>query len=239
MSTFLSTVESSGRAPIFWMLVALVVTFMATRIVTRRIRAGSTALRNWNVGGVHLHHQVFGVIVVMVCGCLEFAYRPPAPWVELTAAGFGAGVSLTLDEFALWLHLDDVYWTPQGRASIDAVFCAIAITGLLLLGATPLDISAPQPGGWRLVVTVVVINLVLITITALKGKPILAVVAIAVPTLAIFTALRLAKPGSVWANRRYRSGSKKLERAESRFGPRYVARWNRLRDLIGGAPSEP
>jgi hypothetical protein len=191
------------------------------------------------VGGVHLHHQVFGVIVMMVCGSLEFAYRPPAPWVELAAAGFGAGVSLTLDEFALWLHLDDVYWTPQGRTSIDAVFCATAITGLLLLGATPLDLTDPQQDGWGLVVTVVLINLVLIAVTALKGKPILAVVAVAVPTLAIFTAIRLAKPGSLWAHRRYRPGTKKLERAESRFGPRYVARWNRVRDLIGGAPSEP
>ena len=47
---------------------------------------------------------------------------------------FGIGTGLTLDEFALWLNLKDVYWQEQGRRSVDAVVIALAVTGIVLVG---------------------------------------------------------------------------------------------------------
>ena len=66
------------------------------------------------------------MILMIVSGGLEFAYRPELVWNDVLGALFGIGISLTLDEFALWLSLNDVYWTPEGRKSIDAVFIATA-----------------------------------------------------------------------------------------------------------------
>jgi hypothetical protein len=236
LSLYETAIEHAGRGPLFWMLVALLVTFVATRAVTRRIRAGSTGLKNWQIGGVHVHHQVFGVLAVIVSGSLEFAYRPASPWSDMLGAVFGAGVSLTLDEFALWLHLDDVYWSPQGRKSIDAVFVAIVLTALLLVGVTPLDLSEPLHEVLASVALALLLNLGLIAVCFLKGKPIVAIVGFLIPTVALVGSLRLAKPGSQWAAWRYPAGSGKRTRSERRFGPRYQARWNRVRDLVGGAP---
>ena len=236
MDFYEDSIQQAGRGPLFWMLIAMLITFLVTRVVTRRIRAGSRGLKNWNLGGVHVHHQVFGVLTILVAGCLEFAYQPPAPWSNVLGAFFGVGVSLTLDEFALWLHLDDVYWSPEGRKSIDAVFIAFLITGLLLVGITPFDLqSAPHELLATLAVSIV-LNLTLTVITLLKAKPVLGTIGLLVPTVAAIGALRLAKPSSPWAAWRYPKGSAKRARAERRFGPGYQARWNRIRDLIGGAP---
>ena len=57
----------------------------------------------------------------------------------MLAVLFGAGAALTLDEFALWLHLEDVYWSREGRSSVDAVLIALVVGALLLLGANPFD----------------------------------------------------------------------------------------------------
>ena len=236
MNLYFDFIQKPGKAPLAAMLAALLITFLATRVITRRIRAGSKGPKNWHIGGVHVHHQVFGMVAVLISGGLEFTYRPPSPWIEVLAAVFGAGVSLTLDEFALWLHLDDVYWTAEGRKSIDAVFVAAMICALMLVGITPLDLSSLQHDVLATVAGLLVVNLALVVLALLKGKPIAGIAGLFVPTVAIVAAIRLAKPRSQWAAWRYRPGSAKLARAERRFGPRYQARWNRLRDLIGGAP---
>lgn len=230
---------AAQRGPLLWLFICLLVTFLVTRTITRRIRAGSTGLKNWEIGGVHVHHQVFGIIAVLIAGCLEFAYRPPPPWDSVLGGLFGAGVALTLDEFALWLYMDDVYWTEAGRRSVDAVFVAVIITGLLLAGFVPLDLSGPI----SVVALTLAVSLVLVfvptAISALKGKPFTAIVGLFVWPVAITGAVRLAKPNSPWAHRRYRRGSGKRARSERRFGPAYQARWNRVRDLVGGAPHDP
>jgi hypothetical protein len=59
---------------------------------------------------------------------------PPSPWHEIFAVLFGIGTGLTLDEFALWLNLEDVYWSEQGRQSIDAVIITASLIGISLLG---------------------------------------------------------------------------------------------------------
>ncbi len=119
------------RVPMLWMLGAFVVTFLVTRFVTKAIRRGVGPFRDTTVGGVHVHHQVYGIFLMLGAGVAEFTYRPGPPWLEVLAALFGVGAALTLDEFALWLNLEDVYWTRKGRQSIDA---AVLFGSLLLIG---------------------------------------------------------------------------------------------------------
>jgi hypothetical protein len=223
----------ADRIPLLCLWLALIVTFAITRVVTARIRKGSTGLRNWSVGGIHVHHQVFGILIMIVAGGLQFAYATTGPVADGLGALFGVGAALTLDEFALWLRLDDVYWKAQGRTSVDAVFIAIALTGLLLSNFTPLGVGDLQRGiNWEGSVAVA-LNFAFVLIAIYKGKPVAGALGVMVPFLALISAFRLAKPHSPWAQRRYPQGSAKLGRATERFGTRYQARWNRVRDLIG------
>ncbi len=80
---------------------------------------------------------MFGIVTMVVAGILEFALQPHSPYVEMIACAFGAGAALTLDEFALILHLEDVYWTGEGRQSIDAVILGLTFMILLLTGLVP------------------------------------------------------------------------------------------------------
>ena len=119
-------------------------------------------------GGIHVHHLVFGIVLLMLAGFLGFALQPDSPWLEILAAAFGVGMGLTLDEFALWLHLEDVYWAEQGRRSVDAVIVATLLGGALLLGFTPWD--SHDASSVLAAATTVVAVLAISTIAALKGK---------------------------------------------------------------------
>jgi hypothetical protein len=77
---------------------------------------------------------VWGILLVLTTGYLGLAVHMGSPWLELTAICFGIGMGLTLDEFALWLNLEDVYWSSKGRQSIDAVVIAASLLGISLLG---------------------------------------------------------------------------------------------------------
>ncbi len=97
------------------------------------IRQGIGPVHNVSAGGLHIHHLVWGILLLIVVGyvwLLEVGVG--SSWVaSLTAIAFGVGAALTLDEFALWLNLSDVYWERQGRESIDAV---LIFGGLLSAG---------------------------------------------------------------------------------------------------------
>src|SRR5579875_707241 len=67
-------------------------------------------------------------------GFVNFAWDPGSPLNEILAALFGIGVGFTLDEFALWIYLRDVYWAEEGRSSFDAVVIATVFAGLILVG---------------------------------------------------------------------------------------------------------
>lgn len=228
--------------PVMWMFFAILVTFLVTRAVTRWIRSRQQAarsggpIRDITVGGVHVHHQVFGIMIMLAAGLILIAGTPEGRALHWTAAIFGVGVSLTFDEFALWLQLEDVYWTPDGRKSVDAMFCVLAVTGVLIGGADLLAGDIGSEAWWVSVVTLG-INLGFCTVCLLKGKVITGIVGIFLSLVAIVGAIRLAKPGSWWARRRYTGRPRRLGRAQRRFGARYDARWNRLRDLVAGAPS--
>ena len=71
--------------------------------------------------------------IFVLAGFIGFAVQPGSPWIEILAALFGIGVGLTLDEFALWLYLEDVYWSEEGRRSIDAVIVALTFFAVSIL----------------------------------------------------------------------------------------------------------
>ncbi|MGI8484754.1 MAG: hypothetical protein ACR2OU_10885 [Thermomicrobiales bacterium] len=122
--------------PQFFLLVAFLVSFAAIRIVTHAIRAGrwKRVLRNMSTsGGTHLHHLVPGILLLLLSGYLGIAL-PESFARDPLAVLFGIGAALTLDEFALWLHLEDVYWAREGRESVDAVIIAATIVGIGVLG---------------------------------------------------------------------------------------------------------
>ena len=84
--------------------------------------------------GLHIHHMVPGILLLMVSGYLGLSLEPASPWRELLAVAFGVGLGLTLDEFALWLNLEDVYWQQQGRESVDAVIVAASLLAVTFIG---------------------------------------------------------------------------------------------------------
>jgi hypothetical protein len=129
--------DAPRRERLFLSSLAFFVTFVTVRGVTHAIRAGVRGLHDVAAGGVHIHHLVWGILLLLVVGYLWLlqvgtGHEPAARGgSRLTALLYGAGAALTLDEFALWLRLEDVYWTRQGRESIEAV---LLFGGLLSLG---------------------------------------------------------------------------------------------------------
>jgi len=113
-------------------------TFATARLVTHAIRAGKGPFRNITPGGRHIHHMTFGIIGLITVGYAwlnEIGIGTGGPFASRTTALFyGAGCALTLDEFALWLNLQDDYWTKQGRESIDAVVLFGALLGITASG---------------------------------------------------------------------------------------------------------
>jgi hypothetical protein len=221
------------HALVGWMLVSFLLTFLATRAITRAIREGRGPFRDMKLGGLHVHHQVYGIFLLMGAGTAEFTYRPSAPWADLLAVMFGIGAALTLDEFALWLHLKDVYWEREGRSSVDAVLVALIVGALLFVGVNPF--GDESDGGAPVVAVGVAGNLAFALIAILKGRAVLGVVGVFIPLLALVAALRLARPNSPWARRRY--DERRMARARHRFPPGRRTRWDRLVDVFAGAPA--
>jgi hypothetical protein len=232
-----ATLDTQGQRAGLILLLAMLLSFGFIRFSTRMIRAEvSWWPGNVAPGGMHIHHLVFGIIAMMIAGFLGFALQPGEPWLEILAGLFGVGMGLTLDEFALWLYLEDVYWADEGRSSVDAVIFAAIIGGGLIVGFVPLD--AGNGGSTLAIMTTVAITLGICAIVALKGKISSAVIGMFIPPVAWVAAIRLARPGSWWAKRRYKAGSGKLVKAQARKAKhdRRVRTWQ---DRIGGAPSLP
>ncbi len=226
--------SGSARAGLI-VLVAFLASFLFIRTSARLMRSPKVPWWPGSVttGGLHVHHLVFGIVLLLGMG-FALALRPGSPLFEMACAGFGIGAGLTLDEYALWLHLEDVYWAEEGRQSVDAVVIAALIGGLLLEGFLPFSTDA---GAVTIVVTVVVV-LALSVVAVLKGKVVLGVTGVLVPLVAVVGAIRLAKPDSPWARRRYTPGSRKLARAAARY-ERHSRRYRRFQDRVAGAPAPP
>jgi hypothetical protein len=129
-------IQVPGKEIHFLILIAFVCAFGFIRGSAHMIRA-QVSWWPGNVetkGGTHIHHLVWGILLLLVTGYLGLAVDPPSPWLELVAVAFGIGMGLTLDEFALWLNLEDVYWQAKGRESIDAVVVTAALLTIALVG---------------------------------------------------------------------------------------------------------
>lgn len=130
-------IVDAHKQPQAFMLISFLVTFIVARFITHSIRANRfhRVFHNLSTkGGTHLHHLVPGIMLLLISGYLGIGMFP---WIhrELVAVLFGIGAALMLDEFALWLHLQDDYWSKQGRQSVDAVIVAATLAGLTIVGS--------------------------------------------------------------------------------------------------------
>lgn len=225
-----------GQRAGFLVLAGLLVGFLFIRTSARLIRMQVS----WWPGnvetssGLHIHHLVWGILTIMLTGFLSFSFQPGSPWLEMLAVAFGVGCGLTLDEFALWLHLEDVYWSEEGRSSVDAVFLAVMAGWLMIVGIAPFDTG--EQGSVLAIFLLVASNVALALVSVTKGKLVTAVLGAFIPLVGIVGAIRLAKPRSRWAKRRYKPNSRKLRRSTERF-KRIDAFQNRMVSAIGGRPS--
>jgi lysyl-tRNA synthetase class 2 len=242
---YITYIVAPGKQALFLLLVAFILTFLFIRFSVRMIRAEvSWWPGNISTGDVHVHHVVFGTVLMFVAGLMAFAPAGwESPWWEILGALFGIGAALVLDEFALILHLEDVYWSEQGRTSVDAVVLAVSVIGLLTLGALPFGVDSVgtvnTAGRWAFVITIV-IDGALVAIALLKGRIFLGVLGLLFPLFALIGAVRLARPRSLWAHWRYPSDSRKLTKATAR-ARRHEVRWRRLKhrafDAVAGRPT--
>lgn len=239
---FDQNIVEPGKLPLLLALASFVLTFAITRVITRMIRAGKGPFRNFTPGGVHVHHVVPGVVLSVVGGFGAVASGRHGVTAAVCAVVFGMGAGLVLDEFALILHLDDVYWTEQGRQSVEVVVLTAALVLLVLGGFSPLgvnELSDSEQQGRLGVVLSLAVNFCFVLISLFKGKARMAVVGTLVPFVALFGAARLARPTSVWAKRFYRNRHRARSRAVLR-AYHHDVRWagprRRFQDLIGGAP---
>ncbi|MCX4848436.1 hypothetical protein [Streptomyces sp. NBC_00893] len=231
-----------GKLPLLLALAAFVLTFAITRLITRMIRAGKGPFRNITPGGMHIHHVVPGVVLSIVGGFGAVASGREGVAAGIWAVVFGMGAGLVLDEFALILHLDDVYWTEEGRQSVEVVVLTTALVLLVLGGFSPLgvnELSSDEQQDRLGVILTLIVNFCFVLIALFKGKARLAVVGTLVPFVALIGAVRLARPTSMWARRFYRNRHRARARSVLRayhHDVRWVGPRRRFEDLIGGAP---
>ena len=216
-ATFDSEIVDKGELPALLLVLSFGATFGLTRFITHSIRSERFSwLGNVEAGDTHIHHLVWGICLLLVAGLLAIAVQPP---LEVVAIVFGIGAALTLDEFALWLHLDDVYWSEQGRQSIDAVIVFAIVSGFMVVGAYPVsfDDSGSGIGAVAGIVVSLAIGWTFVIVCFLKGKLIWGVLGLYLPPIAMVTAFRLARPNSWWARKRYDDDPAKLERSRERY----------------------
>jgi hypothetical protein len=130
-------VPDRPKRRLFLASVSFFITFLSVRALTYAIHHNIGPFHDVQMDGRHIHHLVWGILILLLVGyggLLEVGVKStPASILagRLVSLLYGAGAALTLDEFALWLNLRDVYWAREGRASIDAV---ILFGGLLSMG---------------------------------------------------------------------------------------------------------
>ncbi len=125
------------RERLFLASISFLVAFVVVRVITHAIRQGIGPFHNVEHGDLHIHHLVWGIFLLLGVGYGWLLQVGTGMVGTSRTAGillsifYGVGAALTLDEFALWLNLRDVYWERQGRESVDAV---LLFGGLLSSG---------------------------------------------------------------------------------------------------------
>lgn len=235
---------SNSRQGLFLVLVGFLGSFGFIRLSTRIMRSPRISWWPGSVvsdSGVHLHHLVFGIVLMMLSGTLGFWFFDSGWPLEVCALVFGIGAGLTLDEFALFVHLDDVYWAEEGRSSIDAGVIAVGAMMLILLGIQPVEFTTGNAGEVIASTIGLLLHLTIVLICLAKGRLFHGTVGFLFSPLALYGAIRLGKPGSAWGRRFYgERNPKKQRRAEQRFRPdrRTERIKERFRDAIGGTTTE-
>ncbi|MFF1697210.1 hypothetical protein ACFVXC_26965 [Streptomyces sp. NPDC058257] len=235
-------ITEPGKLPLLLALLSFVGSFLVTRTITRLIRAGKGPFRNISSGDVHIHHVVPGIFLMLVGGFWAVAAGRHSLAAMFAAVFFGLGAGLVLDEFALILYLDDVYWSERGRKSVEVVMLTAALVVLVLTGFTPFgvdDLTSEERSNRAGFALNVAVNCCFALIALAKGKLRTALIGVVIPLVALVGAIRLARPGSAWARRFYRN----RPRARARSGLRafhHDRRWagprRRIQDWIGGKP---
>jgi hypothetical protein len=203
--------------------------FVFARLIRARPASGGAS-----IGSVHLHH-VPGLVVALAAGHLAFAQGTGPP--GSCSRSPGAGAALVLGS-ALIFHLEDVYWSDEGRSSVDAVIVGTILAGILLHTASPFGVESENQGPRTAVFAVLALNYLWSLVCFFKGKPVIGAVGLLISFVAFIGAIRLAKPDSPWSRWRYAKSPRKLERARHRYGVGWQGRLERkIADIIGGAPS--
>ena len=234
-SLYQEGIVDTGREPQFLCILAFLLSFGFIRTSAHMIRA-QVSWWPGNVetkGGLHIHHMVWGICALLVFGYLGVAVDPNSPWREVAAVGFGVGAGLTLDEFALWLNLKDVYWEKQGRASIDAVIVATGLSLLVLVGFRAWIDAADSVETAVFAVAGVggLIGIAAALVNTSKEKFGMALWSLITPIVGVIGALRLGKPNSLWAKAFYKHGRRR--RSEERYaGDRGKPFWRRGGELL-------
>jgi hypothetical protein len=234
-------VADHGRQYAFICLSAFLISFLLIRTSARMTRRFSWWPGGVQTGGgVHLHHLVWGICLMLAAGFVGISLELSYPWGGIVAGAFGVGAGLTMDEFALWTRLQDVYWTEEGRSSLQAIGVVAVLGVLVVVGVQPFGLD--DPGSALAVSTAIGLTLGVSATAFLKGRILLGAVGLFALPVGLVGAARLAHPRSPWAHWFYPPDSRRMRRAEERFNDpqRWTARLRRrLEDAVGGAPSGP
>ena len=214
VTAFEAEVIGRGFRPAQMILAAFLVTFGCVRVYTHMTRRG-VGPGNLSLGSTRIHHMVPGIFLLLGAGFAEIAFDPdPPPWLWwLIPTAFGVGAALVLDEFALWLLLRDVYWTEEGRRSIDAVIVAAVLIAMVSLGAPFWGrvIEGANPAGGTTIVTYHVLSVATAIVCLAKGKWVTGVVGFLLWPVGLVGAARAPRPGSWWDRRRGGTGPESRE----------------------------
>jgi hypothetical protein len=236
-------VIAAGKLPLMLCFLSFVLTFVSTRTITRLIRDGRGPFRNVTVGGTHVHHSVPGIILLIAGAFTAVGGPGTMAWLSFSAIAVGIGTSLVLDEFALILHLRDVYWSGEGQLSVEAVSLVAACLGLALVGFSPArvaNVDSAELSVRMSATAVLIMDACLGLVCVIKGKYRSGLFGLFLPPVGLVGAVRLARPNSIWARRLYQGGQ--LEHATRRAAA-FDRRWKPVQagweDFIGGRPSQP
>lgn len=128
------------RERLFLAFLGFFVTIGVVRILTWCIHNGIGPIHNLELRGRHIHHLVWGIILLLLVGYgwlidVGGESSSSVTWtVKALSMVYGVGAALTLDEFALWLNMRDVYWEREGRESVEAIFLFGALLGIGIFG---------------------------------------------------------------------------------------------------------
>ncbi len=144
--------DAARRELLFLSGFSFFVTFGITRAITRLMYHGIGPIKSVKYRGTHVHHQVFGILMLIGSGhawlhLASLKRRDDRALLRATTLVYGVGSALTLDELALWLNLEDVYWESPGREIIDAGIIVTSLASIAAWGWPFLDAVAREVAG--------------------------------------------------------------------------------------------